>query len=230
MAVTATANTAGEGSIDLSWGATALGGSFDGYIVEMQMPDGTWRQIAEGTVEATSTYSVEHVRRSVAETFGVRVRHTNGTYSARSATASATLTKAGSYLIVPEEPSLSRAVALNMPGVGFGYQRDREETTRFGRRYKTASRLPFDRGVTLTGTVDTTDVAGWVAAAEWTRDLLDAEVEQFVLVNDVGERWIVDVEFGDGTVMFSAGETGDWQQVPFRAMEVDHVPVVVQFS
>lgn len=227
----ATANTASVGSIDLAWTTTALGGSFDRYEIERLDPDGaTWYPIAYVNTEATVTYSDYSARRSVAESYRLRVRHTNGTVSLPGSTLTATLTLAGSYFIVPESTSLNHAAEINMPGVGFSRSRERIEQTRMGRDFVTVTKHPRYRGKVLTGTIDTTGSAGWLAASSWIYSLTEADVSQTILVNDVGERWIVDVEFGDGTVAWAQGDTGDWQQIGFRAVEVDDVPAIVEVS
>lgn len=228
---TATPSTSGVGHNVLAWTATALGGSFDRYEIEREEPDGTWRRIATIDTEATATWNDERTRRgaSTVENYRIRVRHTNGTVSLPSTADTAANVTTGSYLIVGANSSLSRAVAINMPGVGFSRGRDRVEDARYGNRYVTVTSAPQDRGIVLTGTIDNTGTAGWVAASDWIEALLDADTE-ITLVNDVGERWIVDVEFGDGTVQFSAGDTGDWQTVAFRAVEVASVPAVVEVA
>lgn len=224
---TLTPNTTGEGSLTCAWTVTALGGSFDYYIIELQIGS-TWYEVARINTESVNAYEFEACRRGVAETMRIRVRHTNGTMSLPSASDTDTLTKTGTYLIVPESPTLSRSFELN-PAPGFSYPRDSDHTARFGMRYLQGTRATQDRGLVLSGVIETTGTAGFVAAAQWTRDLLDADVNQFVLVNGLGERWYVDLEFGDGTSI-SFGDTGDHQPIAVSVFESDDVPVIVEVS
>lgn len=229
---TATPNTADVGSIDLSWTVTSLGVNFARYEIERLADDDlTWQPIAHVNTEAINAYSDYSSRRGVLESYRLRVRHTNGTVSLPGSTMTATLsTGLLACLVVPENPDLNHVCALNWPGVGFSRARERVEQTRMGLDFVTVTKHPRYRGKTLTGTIDTTGEAGWLAASEWIYELTEADVSQVVLVNDVGERWIVDVEFGDGTVAWSAGDAGDWQQIGFRAVEIDNVPAIVEVS
>ncbi|HEU5085674.1 MAG TPA: hypothetical protein VFU14_20200 [Acidimicrobiales bacterium] len=218
----ATADVAGVGAVDLAWNATALGGSFARYEVLRLDPDGsTWRTVAHIGTEATVAYSDEACRRGVAETYAVQVRHTNGTVSARSSTASATCTLDGDFLVVPGRPDLSRAVMLHNP-VGWEFPRHREEIPAGG--FTAVTEAASDRGLTITGTVDLDGAAAGIATqVQWFRDLKDADVADVVLVTGRGERWIVSPSIEGGQAL-----TDEMHEAPFRAVETSDVPTPVE--
>lgn len=205
----------------LSWNVTVLGASFDQYEGDRLAPDGvTWQRIFEIGTEAVHAFTDVEPRMSVAESYRVSARHTNGTVSPASASATATATRAATALLASNVSGTQFVVRYRAPAVGFA--RDTQWSNRFGRRYPDRARLPYDRGAKLAATLHVLDTtAGLVGPFAALRAAIDA-TERWALLTRSGERTFVAVDLADGQYGVPGHST-----IPIIMTEIDDEPFVV---
>jgi hypothetical protein len=214
--------------VNLAWTATALGGSFAGYVIERRAPDGvTWQTIATESTEATATYVDRGARLTVAEHYRISVRHTNGTISIPSTSDDGTATGTVPLLVCIETgTSIELAEVQYQAKVAF--PRDRVVSARMGRRFPSVVESPYDRGASVSSTLAIVPAVadqGWVQGWDDLRAFLDAgaaaNAASYVLLTDFGERmWVWPVVDG-GDLVFQT-----MLQLPFTFVQVADTPTV----
>jgi hypothetical protein len=177
---------AGIGGIILTWTATALAGSFGGYVIEKQI--GTvWYPVAFVTIEGTVTWTDWEPAVGSSTSYRIRVLHGNGTFSLPSATASATAAGSSYTLTSNRLSSLNQIVKVKTP---FALQKPREQkkNTHFGRRFQTLVSSPYDRGLVVPGKihVNVTGANRGLRMTDGVQALTDASVPYLCLRDPFG--------------------------------------------
>lgn len=215
--------------LHVTWNPTALGGSFAAYELVRDDQDGHPRLIAEIRTEATTAYDDWDARLGVAETYRLRVRHTNGSTSLQTATAAGTIPVSaltGWQFTTAEQPSLGVETHLAGPAA---YQFPRDETIRelYGRDGAVVFRGLEDRfdDFTITADLFTDDdrVERDRALYDALLELARADVPYVCVRSPFGRRWFASLLVSGATSVLggAAGTLG------IRVRELTRIPAVV---
>lgn len=212
-------------SVTLTWNATTLGGNFKRYEVDRLSAGGVvWDTIAYGITEAVNSFADIEARMGILESYRISVRNTRGILSAPSAVLAATPSVASSPVLAANEVRLTNLVPLDRPAK-LTTGRDRQQQTRYGRRFPTVIELPYDRGITVSTNTDLSAASGVVANYDIIRNMLNAAASQWAILYDTGERYWVRPIADDAT-----HELVSYTTAAISLVEVSDKPSIAVFG
>lgn len=226
-AVTGVTATAGTAQVTVDWTATAHGSNFDAYIVERG-----GMSIAEITDESVTQLTDTGALQGTAETWGVRVRLTDGSVSepaTDTATAAALAGDATHRISSLHDSSVDLDVAVTDDGIDYDFPADAAELALLGRDHVRMLRSPVDRGDRF-GVDVLVDAGVDVAAGSRDRALFDsivalrdAAVPHLVVTSVWGRRWYAAVRLDGGRL---DGATVTHGRASLSVVEVASRPTV----
>lgn len=230
---------------DLSWSATALGGSFLRYEIQRSEDAGaTWAEIARVTVESVVAWKDYEARRGVAATYRIRVVRSDAAFSAwRDGSASVTkplLSTTGTtvfgstmYLTTNYNPTQNLAYEYRpVKEYAFNEATEQQLQGAYGRDYQLGANPVENRGITarwtfLVGLDDKLPSGGGVGWNAYTplRNLARAAVPYICVLDHRGNRMYAQLSVPSGTEDSSGG--ADRYLAEVSGSELASTPYVV---